>query len=152
MKDTFCGQIVNSRQFKRKFKIAKILTEVLPVIEEAELHKRNPVKTCEYARNKRIFGAEILRVTAWQYLRQITNKKDRVCDISGIIILEDQILERKTNIREGETEIGENCLYYRGYQKQLCRRNCQGRGGNYNYKQLLCRLQGGVRFISNNAD
>ena len=83
------------------------MTEVLPVIEEAELHKRNPVKTCEYARNKRIFGAEILEGhSAWQYLRQITNKKDRVCDISGIIILEDQILERKRIYEKVKQEIG----------------------------------------------
>ena len=108
VKDTFCGQIVNSRQFKSKFKIAKILTEELPIINEAELHKRNPVKTCEYARDKTIFGAEILEShSAWEYLRKIGNENDEIRNISGIIILEDQIIERKRIYEKIKQEVGE---------------------------------------------
>ncbi len=108
LKDTFCGQIVNSKQFKSKFKIAKILTEEIPNIDEAELHKKNPVQTCEYARNKTIFGAEILEgESAWRYLRETKYGEQKSGNISGVLILEDQIIERRRIYEKIKEEVGE---------------------------------------------
>lgn len=92
-KDTFCGQIVQTQQFKEMYIIEKMLTEEIEEIDESELHARNPVKTCEYIRNRRIFGAEVLEgEEAWEYLEQNTEKEDR---IYGLLILEDNNKRRQ---------------------------------------------------------
>ena len=102
-RDTFCGQIVNSSQFKSEFEIAKVLTEKLPNIDEVEFHKRNPVKTCEYVKGNTIFGAGILEgESAWEYLQKIRQGEDDAKNIFGIFILEDNLCERK-NIRENKS-------------------------------------------------
>lgn len=107
-KDTFCGQIVNSQQFKKKYEIVKIITEKIPTIDEDKLHKRNPVNTCEYVQGNTIFGAEILEgENGWKYLKEIRNDNKGAIDIFGVFILEDKICERKRIYERIKSEIGE---------------------------------------------
>ena len=107
-KDTFCGQIVNSKQFKGEFEIMKILAERLPNIDEVELHKRNPVKTCEYVRGRTVFGTEVLAgEKSWEYLKKFGDNKEESNAIFGVFILEDNLHDRKNIYEKIKAEFGE---------------------------------------------
>ena len=96
IKDTFCGQIISSNEFKQKYDIKVFLTDEIPILDEEKMHARNAIKTCEYPRNGMIYGAAILEGSdIWPYLEENLNKSNAINKIEGIFIFEDEIKKRK---------------------------------------------------------